>query len=51
MACENNAANPYIRIYLLPDRSGATKKKTKVMKSTLNPKFDETSVDLSCVIA
>lgn len=37
---KDNLADPYIRIYLLPDRSN--KKKTKMVKNSLNPVFDET---------
>ena len=40
-ADKNGKSNPYIKTYLLPDKKKETKKKTKVMKKTLNPKFDE----------
>jgi len=32
----------YVKVYLLPDKSKAGKRKTKVKKHTLNPVFDET---------
>ncbi|KAL5010091.1 hypothetical protein ScPMuIL_012396 [Solemya velum] len=35
-------ADPYIRLYLLPDRSSSSKRKTHVIKDNLNPVFDET---------
>ncbi|KAH9498203.1 Extended synaptotagmin-2 [Bulinus truncatus] len=37
-----NLADPYVKIYLLPDKSSASKKRTKVIKDNLNPVFDET---------
>ena len=39
---KDNLADPYVRIYLLPDRSN--KKKTKLVKNSLSPIFDETYV-------
>lgn len=39
---DDNLADPYVRIYLLPDKSSASKRKTQVVKNTLNPVFDET---------
>eukprot|EP00117_Sycon_ciliatum_P021351 scpid29195/ scgid18743/ Synaptotagmin-like protein 4; Exophilin-2; Granuphilin len=35
-------ADPYIKLYLLPDKNKATKRKTKAKKRTLDPRFDET---------
>ncbi|XP_055471921.1 synaptotagmin-like protein 3 isoform X2 [Psammomys obesus] len=34
--------NPYVKTYLLPDRSSQGKRKTRVQKSTLDPTFEET---------
>ncbi|NXM58468.1 SYTL3 protein, partial [Illadopsis cleaveri] len=34
--------NPYVKIYLLPDKSPRSKRKTAVKKSTVDPEFDET---------
>merc|ERR1711994_670960 len=31
----------YVKVYLLPDKSKAGKRKTKVKKHTLNPMFDD----------
>ncbi|NXM35757.1 SYTL3 protein, partial [Oxyruncus cristatus] len=34
--------NPYVKVYLLPDKSPRSKRKTAVKKSTVHPEFDET---------
>ena len=34
-------SDPYVRMYLLPDRSDKSKKKTEVMKNNLNPAWEE----------
>ncbi|NXY23725.1 SYTL3 protein, partial [Atrichornis clamosus] len=34
--------NPYVKVYLLPDKSPRSKRKTAVKKSTVDPDFDET---------
>ncbi|MEJ1275426.1 synaptotagmin-like 3 [Cricetulus griseus] len=34
--------NPYVKTYLLPDRSSQGKRKTQVQKNTLDPTFEET---------
>ncbi|KAM9297660.1 synaptotagmin-like protein 3 isoform 2-T3 [Morus bassanus] len=34
--------NPYVKVYLLPDKSPRSKRKTAVKKSTVDPIFDET---------
>ncbi|XP_041372347.1 extended synaptotagmin-2-like [Gigantopelta aegis] len=38
----NNLSDPYVRMYLLPDKSSGSKRKTQVVKDNLNPVFDET---------
>lgn len=38
----DNLADPYVRLYLLPDRSSASKRKTQTKKNDLNPIYDET---------
>merc|ERR1719412_599861 len=38
---KRNRSDPYVKVYLLPDRSKAGKRKTKVKKHTLNPLFEE----------
>lgn len=35
-------SDPYVKTYLLPDRTRGGKRKTKVKKHTVNPTFDET---------
>ena len=37
-----NTANPYVKVYLLPDPYKSTKRKTKVAKRTLHPTYNET---------
>ncbi|BFZ22451.1 hypothetical protein BsWGS_25490 [Bradybaena similaris] len=37
-----NVADPYVKLYLLPDKSSASKRRTQVCKDSLNPVFDET---------
>ncbi|XP_053323705.1 regulating synaptic membrane exocytosis protein 2 isoform X3 [Spea bombifrons] len=34
--------NPYVKIYFLPDRSDKNKRRTKTMKKTLEPKWNQT---------
>ncbi|XP_076667035.1 extended synaptotagmin-like protein 2 isoform X2 [Andrena cerasifolii] len=36
-----NVPDPYVKLYLLPDRHKETKRKTAVMKDNCNPVFDE----------
>ncbi|KAG8588669.1 hypothetical protein GDO81_006055 [Engystomops pustulosus] len=38
----NQTSNPYVKCYLLPDKSVQGKRKTKVKKKTLDPLFNET---------
>ncbi|KFZ58753.1 Synaptotagmin-like 3, partial [Antrostomus carolinensis] len=34
--------NPYVKVYLLPDKSPRSKRKTAIKKSTVDPEFNET---------
>ncbi|XP_041351708.1 uncharacterized protein LOC121370499 isoform X2 [Gigantopelta aegis] len=38
---KRNRSDPYVKTYLLPDKTRSGKRKTKIKKHTLNPKFDE----------
>ncbi|CAH2000143.1 unnamed protein product [Acanthoscelides obtectus] len=38
---KRNRSDPYVKVYLLPDKSKSGKRKTKVKKHTLNPIFHE----------
>ncbi|XP_069751625.1 synaptotagmin-like protein 1 isoform X2 [Narcine bancroftii] len=38
---KKNHSNPYVKSYLLPDKSSQSKRKTSVKKKTLNPTFNE----------
>ncbi|XP_039074126.1 extended synaptotagmin-3 [Hyaena hyaena] len=40
--CTSNGADPYVRVYLLPERRWACRKKTSIKRKTLEPLFDET---------
>ncbi|XP_048779995.1 extended synaptotagmin-2-like isoform X2 [Ostrea edulis] len=43
LPCDSdNLADPYVKMYLLPDKSSGGKRKTQVVKNNLNPVFDET---------
>ena len=41
-ANSNGYSDPYVKTYLLPDRSKHSKRKTSVKKKTLDPIFNET---------
>ena len=41
-ADSNGFSDPYIKTYLLPDKSKHSKKKTAIKKKTLNPVYNET---------
>ncbi|KAL7830438.1 hypothetical protein SRHO_G00315650 [Serrasalmus rhombeus] len=38
----NNRSDPYVKVYLLPDNTSRSKRKTSVKRKTLNPVYDET---------
>ncbi|XP_067685941.1 extended synaptotagmin-2-like [Haliotis asinina] len=38
----DNLSDPYVRMYLLPEKSSSSRRKTQVIKDNLNPVFDET---------
>ena len=42
LAFHRDSADPFLRLYLLPDRSRAGRRKTSVMKRTLDPVYDQT---------
>ncbi|UJR26173.1 hypothetical protein I4U23_007517 [Adineta vaga] len=39
---KNSLSDPYVRVLLLPDKRKKTKRRTRIMKDTLAPVFDET---------
>lgn len=41
MDSKRNRSDPYVKVYLLPDKTKSGKRKTKVRKHCLNPMFDE----------
>ncbi|XP_072118211.1 extended synaptotagmin-3-like isoform X2 [Mobula birostris] len=41
IACSNDGSDPYVRLYLLPDKSWSGRRKTQVKKKTVNPQYDE----------
>lgn len=38
---KGESLNPYIKVYLLPDQSKHTKRKTGIQRKTTNPEFNE----------
>uniref|UniRef100_A0A4W4FW17 Synaptotagmin-like protein 1 n=1 Tax=Electrophorus electricus TaxID=8005 RepID=A0A4W4FW17_ELEEL len=38
----NSHSDPYVKVYLLPDNTSRSKRKTSVKRKTLNPIYDET---------
>ncbi|XP_029298989.1 synaptotagmin-like protein 1 [Cottoperca gobio] len=41
-SARKNRSDPYVKTYLLPDKSSHSKKKTAVKRKTLNPVYDQT---------
>uniref|UniRef100_A0A8C1BAU6 Extended synaptotagmin-like protein 2a n=1 Tax=Cyprinus carpio carpio TaxID=630221 RepID=A0A8C1BAU6_CYPCA len=39
-----NGSDPYVRLYLLPDKRRSGRRKTNTMKKTVNPIYDQSSV-------
>lgn len=42
IAFTKDGSDPFIRLYLLPDKSRTGKRKTTTAKKTLNPIYDQT---------
>ena len=40
-AARKGTSNPYVKTYLLPDRTKHTKRKTSIQRKTLNPVYNE----------
>ncbi|RXN26250.1 synaptotagmin 1 isoform X1 [Labeo rohita] len=40
-SARKNRSDPYVKVYLLPDNTSRSKKKTAVKRKTLNPVYDE----------
>ena len=42
IACDSDGlADPYVRAYLLPDKSRSSRRRTDIQKNTLAPEFEE----------
>lgn len=46
----NGLSDPYVKIYLLPDKSKHSKKKTEIRKKTLNPVYNQTIKVRMCAV-
>lgn len=42
IACTENGSDPYVRLYLLPDKRRSGRRKTNTIKKTVNPVYDQT---------
>uniref|UniRef100_A0A8B9HD96 Extended synaptotagmin-2 n=1 Tax=Astyanax mexicanus TaxID=7994 RepID=A0A8B9HD96_ASTMX len=42
IALSESGSDPYVRLYLLPDKRRSGRRKTRTMKKNLNPTYDET---------
>ena len=49
-ADKSGTSDAYVKTYLLPDKKKETKKKTKVVKKSLNPVYNET-LKVFCVLS
>ena len=49
-ADSNGLSDPYVKVYLLPDKSKHSKRKTGVKLETLNPVYNETMLVSSLII-
>lgn len=50
IAFSEEGSDPYVRMYLLPDKRRSGRRKTHVSKKTLNPVFDQTYVQNHVVL-
>ncbi|XP_060683138.1 extended synaptotagmin-3-like isoform X2 [Hemiscyllium ocellatum] len=41
ISCSNDGSDPYVRLYLLPDKSWSGRRRTHVKKKTVDPQYDE----------
>uniref|UniRef100_UPI00398E3788 extended synaptotagmin-3-like n=1 Tax=Pristiophorus japonicus TaxID=55135 RepID=UPI00398E3788 len=39
--CSNDGSDPYVRLYLLPDKSWSGRRRTRVKKKTVDPQYEE----------
>ncbi|XP_052403573.1 extended synaptotagmin-2-A-like isoform X1 [Carassius gibelio] len=42
ISCTENGSDPYVRLYLLPDKRRSGRRKTSTIKKTVNPVYDQT---------
>ncbi|XP_041056368.1 extended synaptotagmin-3-like isoform X1 [Carcharodon carcharias] len=41
ISCSKDGSDPYVRLYLLPDKSWSGRRRTQVKKKTVDPQYDE----------